>query len=88
MHSRGHRRGGKPGRRCRSRYLFTHPEVNNVFSSVHGMPTSQAISTVQAYLAANPQTQAEIDAVRSPVQDLRNRCNIPAEGLIRGVLME
>jgi heme-binding protein len=69
-------------------YFFTHPEVNNVFSSVHGMPTSQAVSTVQAYLAANPQTQAEIDAVRSPVQDLRNRCNIPAEGLIRGVLME
>jgi hemophore-related protein len=69
-------------------YFFTHPEVNNVFTSVHGMPSSQAMSTVQAYLAANPQTQAEIDAVRSPVQDLRNRCNIPPDGLIRGVLME
>lgn len=69
-------------------YFFTHPEVNNVFTSVHGMPASQAFSTVRAYLAANPQTQAEIDAVRSPVQDLRIRCDIPLDGLIRGVLMD
>jgi len=69
-------------------YFFTHPEVNNVFTSVQGMPKSQAISTVQAYLGANPQTQAEIDAVRSPVQDLRGKCNIPVDSLIRGVLSE
>ncbi len=69
-------------------YLLTHPEVNNVFSSVQGMPTSQAISTVRAYLSAHPQTQAEIDAVRSPVQDLRSRCSIPADHVIRGVFSE
>lgn len=69
-------------------YLFTHPDVNQMFSDLQGLPTSQAESKARAYLAANPQTQAEIDAVRSPVQDLRIRCNIPADSLIRGVLME
>jgi deoxycytidylate deaminase len=29
---------------------------------------------------------AEIKAIRGPVFDLRNRCNIPTDSLIRGVL--
>ncbi len=66
-------------------YFLTHPEVNQLFSGVQGLPKSQAVSTVQTYLTANPQTQAEIDAIRSPVQDLRDRCNIPVDSLIRGV---
>ena len=69
-------------------YLFTHPDVNQMFSNLQGLPTSQAESAAGAYLDANPQTQAEIDAVRSPVQDMRMRCNIPVDSLIRGVFME
>lgn len=67
-------------------YFFTHPDVNEFFSSVQGMPKSQATSQTQAYLAANPQTQAELNAIRQPVFDLRNRCGIPTNALIRGVL--
>lgn len=69
-----------------SAYLFTHPDVNTFFSSVQGLPKADAFSQTNAYLAANPQTQAEINAIRGPVFDLRNRCNIPTNNLIRGVL--
>lgn len=67
-------------------YLFTHPDVNAFFSSVQGMPKSEVYKQTQAYLAANPQTQAELDAIRGPVFDLRTRCNIPANSRILGVL--
>lgn len=67
-------------------YFLTHPDANAFFSSVQGLSKSDAISQTQAYLAANPQTQSEIDAIRGPVFDLRARCNIPATHLIRGVL--
>ncbi len=67
-------------------YFFTHPEVNEFFSSVQGLPTSEARAKTQAYLAANPSVQADINAIRGPVFDLRARCNIPTNNLIRGVL--
>ena len=44
------------------------------------------IALRQGYLAANPQTQAEIDAIRGPAFDLRNRCNIPDASIHLGVL--
>lgn len=67
-------------------YFLTHPDVNAFFSSVQGTPKSDASAKTKAYLAANPQTQAEINAIRGPVFDLRARCNIPTNNLIRGVL--
>lgn len=67
-------------------YFFTHPDVNAVFSRVQGLPKAEAASTVKDYLAANPQTQSEINTIRGPVFDLRTRCNIPTNNLIRGVL--
>lgn len=67
-------------------YFFTHPDVNAFFTSVQGLPKAEAASKTKAFLAANPQTQAEINAIRGPVFDLRNRCNIPTNNLIRGVL--
>jgi hemophore-related protein len=67
-------------------YFFTHPAANDFFTSVQGLPKAEATSKTKAYLAANPQTQAEINAIRGPVFDLRNRCNIPTNNLIRGVL--
>lgn len=67
-------------------YFLTHPDANMFFSSVQGMSKADAVSKTQAYLAANPQTQGEINAIRGPVLDLRARCNIPTNTLIRGVL--
>ena len=67
-------------------YLATHPDVNTFFSGVQGLSKADAVSQTQAYLNANPQTQAEINAVRGPVFDLRARCNIPTANIIRGVL--
>ena len=67
-------------------YLFTHPDVNLYFSSVQGQPRSTAISKIESYLDANPQTQAELDAVRGPAFDLRNRCNISDASIHLGVL--
>ena len=69
-----------------SGYFFTHPDANAFFSGVQGLPKAEAFNQTQAYLSANPQTQAEISAIRGPVLDLRNRCNIPTNNLIRGVL--
>ncbi len=67
-------------------YLFTHPAVNDFLTSVQGLPKAEATSKAKAYLAANPQTQAEMNAIRGPVFELRNRCNIPTDSPIRGVL--
>ncbi|HNF06954.1 MAG TPA: hemophore-related protein, partial [Mycobacterium sp.] len=47
---------------------------------------ADAFAKTKAYLAANPQVQDEINAIRGPVFDLRNRCGIPTNNLIRGVL--
>lgn len=67
-------------------YFFTHPDVNAFFSSVQGLSKADATSKTQAFLAANPQVKAEISGIRGPVLDLRQRCGIPTNNLIRGVL--
>ena len=67
-------------------YFFTHPDVNAFFSNMQGLPKAEAFKQTKAYLAANPQVQDDINAIRGPVFDLRNRCGIPTNNLIRGVL--
>ena len=67
-------------------YLFTHPDVNGFFTSLDGLQRSERQSQAQDYLAANPQTKAEIDAIRGPAFALRDRCNIPADDDHFGVL--
>ena len=67
-------------------YLFTHPDVNAFLSSADGLPGPQRESRIDAYLAANPQTKAEVDAIRSPGVALRERCNIPAADIHRGLI--
>ncbi len=67
-------------------YFFTHPPVNDFFSSLQALPREEAFGRAKAYLDANPQTDAEIKAIRGPVLELRQRCDIPANSLIRGVL--
>ena len=58
-------------------YLFTHPWVNDFFTSLQGQPRDQIRTQVEDYLAANPREQAELQAIRQPLTDLRNRCGTP-----------
>lgn len=67
-------------------YLFTHPDVNIFFSSVQGKSKADAISSIQSYMDANPQVQAETDGIRGPAFDLRDRCNIADASIHLGVL--
>jgi heme-binding protein len=67
-------------------YLFTHPDVNDFMSSLQGLPKSQAKQQTQDYLNANPQVRDELNAIRQPGVDLRNRCNIPLKAEIASVI--
>lgn len=69
-----------------SAYLFAHPDVNAFFTGLAGLPKDQVTARTQSYLDANPQIRAELDAVRQPSTDFRNRCNIGHRPLAFGVL--
>jgi len=60
-----------------SSYLFTHPWVNDFFTSLKGKPRDEMGTDVQTYMDANPQVRDEITAVRQPATDFRDRCNAP-----------
>jgi heme-binding protein len=57
-------------------YLFSHPDVNDFFTSLKGQPNSQIHDRVQTYMDAHPQTEAEINGIRQPLTDLRSRCDL------------
>jgi hemophore-related protein len=57
-------------------YLFTHPDVNNFFTSLRGRPHEEIRGEVQNYMNANPQVESEINGIRQPLTDLRNRCEM------------
>lgn len=59
-------------------YMFGHPDVNNFFTSLRGLPNEELRGRVQTYMDANPQVETEINGIRQPVTDLRNRCDAPA----------
>jgi heme-binding protein len=63
-----------------SAYLFTHPDVNDFMTSLTGQPVDQVRTNVQTYLDANPQTKAEIQGIRQPLTDMRERCGAPLLG--------
>jgi hemophore-related protein len=67
-------------------YLFTHPDVNGFFSSLQGLNKADAKQKTKDYLAANPQIHDELEAIRQPGRDLRDRCGIPLKAEIAGVL--
>lgn len=67
-------------------YLWTHPDVNNFLSSLQGSSKGDAWDKVNAYFKANPDVKNAIDAIRGPSMELRNRCGIPINSMIRGVL--
>lgn len=57
-----------------STYFFTHPDVNAFFSSLKGQPKDQTRGQVMTYLGDNPQTKADLEGIRQPMQDFKNRC--------------
>jgi hemophore-related protein len=57
-----------------SNYLSTHPDVNAYFTSLKGQPKDQIRAQVQTYLDANPQVRADLQGIRQPSVDFRNRC--------------
>ena len=57
-------------------YLFTHPDVNDFFTSLKGQPNSQIHDLVQTYMDAHPQVESEINGIRRPLIDLRSRCDL------------
>jgi heme-binding protein len=57
-------------------YLFTHPWVNDFFTSLRGLPNDQIHDRVQTYMDANPQVEGEINGIRQPLTDLRNHCDM------------
>jgi heme-binding protein len=61
-----------------SGYLFSHPEVNDFFTSLRGLPNEEVRGNVQTYMDAHPQVKSEITGIRQPLTDLRNRCDAPA----------
>ena len=67
-------------------YLLDNPDVNNFLSDLQGQDKDSVRAQVQSYFQANPQVKAELDALRAPSVDLRNRCGIPAAAVILGVL--
>ena len=56
-----------------SNYLTTHPDVNDFFTSLKGQPRDQ----VQTYLDANPGVRNDLQAIRQPSVDFRQRCGAP-----------
>ncbi len=65
-----------------SAYLFTHPDVNAFFSGLQGQSKAAVRDQTEAYLNANPDVRADIDAIRQPSRDFRDRCNLPQRALI------
>jgi len=57
-----------------SAYLFTHPDVNQFFTSLKGLPMDQKRNAARDYLEANPSVKADFQNIRQPSVDFRNRC--------------
>jgi len=58
-----------------SGYLFTHPPVNEFFTTLRDMPDDEKKAALMAYMDANPQVHAELQGMRQPAVDYRNRCD-------------
>ncbi|MCI4675704.1 heme-binding protein [Candidatus Mycolicibacterium alkanivorans] len=63
-------------------YLFSHPDVNNFFTSLQGLPKKEVAARTQGYLDANPSIRADLDNIRQPSTDFRNRCGIGQRPLV------
>lgn len=57
-----------------SAYLFTHPPVNDFFTSLRGTTQEERRAALEEYMTANPQVRDELRGIRQPARDFRNRC--------------
>lgn len=57
-----------------SAYLFTHPQVNDFFTSLKDVPKEDRPAALGAYGDANPQVRAELQGIKQPAVDFRARC--------------
>lgn len=57
-----------------SAYLFTHPDVNAFFTGLEGAPRDTIRKEVKQYLDYNPSVKADLQGIRQPLVDLKNRC--------------
>jgi hemophore-related protein len=57
-----------------SAYLFTHPDVNDFFTGLKGQPKDQIRTQVQQYMDQHPDVAADLQGIRQPSVDFRNRC--------------
>ncbi|MCH9733791.1 MAG: heme-binding protein [Actinomycetia bacterium] len=55
-------------------YLFTHPPVNEFMTTLGDVPRDQKQEALAAFLEANPQVKGELQGIRQPAVDFRNRC--------------
>lgn len=56
-------------------YLFTHPDVNGFYTGLQDQPKDQIQGQVQNYFNTNPQEEAELEGIRQPLTDIRERCH-------------
>jgi len=57
-----------------STYLFLHPDVNDFYTGLQDQPKDQIQGAVENYFSANPQEQADLEGIRQPMVDIRQRC--------------
>jgi heme-binding protein len=57
-----------------STYLLTHPDVNAFYTGLQDQPKDQIQDQVQSYFNANPQEEADLEGIRQPMTDIRQRC--------------
>ena len=60
-----------------SNYLTEHAAVNDFFTSLKGQPKDQIRDQVQTYLDANPAIRDDLQRIRQPSADFRQRCGVP-----------
>lgn len=61
-----------------STYLFTHPDVNDFYTSLRSRPDEETPEATRAFFDANPQAHADLAGIRQPLTDFRARCGIKA----------
>ena len=54
-----------------SAYLFTHPDVNDFFTSLHGLPREEIKTRVMDYMNSHPQERDELSSELRSAQELR-----------------
>ncbi len=65
-------------------YLYTHPGVNDFFTSLKGKSRDEMSDAIQVYFDANPQVRDELKAVRQAAPDFRDRCDVAMPAMPMG----